>query len=160
MPLFDSNSIKRMLPTFLRGLVNVAWLRANLVRAQLIHDEFLNIKTLADYKRQFSSQTASLENYLRRKYLDNDIYVENLSNSVDVNFIHWLAESQAPTYVNWLSEAEPPVYVSWLSEYSNETLNYDFVVEFPASFSAREVEIRADVNCLRLASKRWRLDFV
>lgn len=160
MNLFETNPIKRLMPNFLRQDVHVAWLRALMVRGRAIYDEYITNKDAWDLKRLYNSQTASLEAYLRLIFSNNDIYVINLSNSGSIVYTFFLAEFQPKPFIRFLSEGASPTYVRFLSEYDDSNLVYDFIVQFPASFSGDEDLIRSIVNSMKLAGKRWKLEFV
>lgn len=158
--LFDTNSIKRFMPPFMRQSVHVNWLVALMKRARSIYITFSDNQLTWDRKRTYSSQTASLEAYLRLFFTESNIYVLNLSNSSAQVFTFWLDESQTKPYIKWLSEAGSPTYVRFLEEYDNSNLNYDFIVRFPASFAGQSDLIISIVNSMKLAGKRWKLEFV
>ncbi len=158
--LFDPNAIKRLLPTFLRGNVHVGWLTALMVRCRAIYQEFHDNQVLWDIKRNYNSQTASLEAYLRYYFSDVNIFVLNLSNSGSIVYTTFLAENQSKPIVYFLSESEPPTFVRFLFEYDNSNLVYDFIVRFPVSFAGQADLIRYLVDFMKLAGKRWKLEFV
>ena len=150
---------ERLMPSFLRRSKHVAWIRALLVRLLEIKNEFATIQINTDKKRKYNSQSLSIQSYLQSQYGSAQITIVNTADQFDRNYAFFLSENQTPKHVGVISESlNPVVYVYFLSELVDPVNNYDFIVRVPSSLSLYVNQISADVDCLRLASKRFKVE--
>ena len=137
--------INWMLPSSLKKVGMIAWLKALLSPVVLLHTQFTNFVISTQYDINITGQVRSLEYHLNRLFWpsggSSSIYIsDGMSGSTVFIF---LESENNPVYL--------PVFVSGASA--------DFVVHVPNSLESDKVAIRAFIDRYRLPSKRYELLF-
>lgn len=149
------NTIKRLIPPFLRKPKKIAWLFQSFKQLRNKKTEFDNLREYWDYNRKFNTQILSLENRLNQQYnlVLGSIYIETPDTINESVYTFWLNENQPSPFIYWLSEFDTPTYIKWLEE-TPET-PFDFIIWVPNSLVFDEDEMRAIVELYKLAGKRY-----
>lgn len=155
--MFSKPMISDMLAVKYRKLKRIAYLFASLRIARNIWGVFSAFKADTNNRLQYSSQTLSLQEFLRIKFSNLGINIVNDFSTIEASFDYWLYEDQAPQYNYFLAEGQDPEYDYFLIEEANVTLYFDFIIEVPVALSGRENEIKACTNMVKLASKRYKI---
>jgi hypothetical protein len=150
--MFNSIMIRRLLPPMYRGTIFISWLKAlvTIPKSHFYSFKFWSLKQ--NRYRRYSSQTLSLQTFLRIEFSDNTI--EIINRELDDKYIYWQNENQSPMYIYWQNENQSPTYIYWREELNNAP-KYDFIVRIPIALQSFENEIHFCVNRLKLASKRY-----
>lgn len=158
--MFDSNFITNNIPIRYRKKKHVAWLVALMKPSHNLWNTFKAFRNSVRTQIQFNSQTLSLQTWLRTTFINGSITIVNDFSNISPTFAYWLYENQLPTYTYYLAEEEDLPTIYTLEEESNSTLYYDFIVEVPTALQSREDEIRAQLNRMKLASKRYKIEWI
>lgn len=155
--MFSKDIISKLLKVKYRTPKRIARIFGSLKTARDIYNSFDAFRNRVNNCLQYSSQTLSLESFLRIQFNNIGINVVNDFSNIEPAFDFWLYENQEPQYTYWLSESADPSYIYWLFEESDITLNFDFIVEVPSALMNREAEIKAAIIKLKLAGKRYKI---
>lgn len=156
--MFSKELIEKLLPPIKRKSRQIAWLyRIHLIGRSLF-EQFDLFRIRVNECLLYSSQTLSLQAFLQLKFNSNGIFIVNDFSGIDPLFIFWLFENQEETLIYYLSEAEESPTIYYLSEEAQSQLYFDFIVQVPAILNDRTDEIKAAVNKLKLAGKRYKVE--
>lgn len=152
------NTIKRLIPPFLRKVKFIAWLFRSLKQLRNKKVDFDNLREFWDYNRQFNTQTLSLETRLNQEHnlVNGSIFIQTPDTINESVYTFWLNENQTSPFIFWLSEFNTPTYIKWISE-TPET-PFDFIIFVPSSLVFDEDEMRAIVDLYKLAGKRYTIN--
>lgn len=155
--MFNQPFIENQVPVKYRKPKHIAWLVSLMSHARKINDEFVLFRDAVRVCIRFNSQSLSLQRWLRNHFDNATITIVDDSNLLSSIYVFWLFESQLPRYLFWLSEEPESEYIYWLEEEVNRNLFYDFTVQVPQSLEDHEPNMRAQINKLKLAGKRYRI---
>jgi len=157
--MFNEEFIEDLLPVELRKPKMIAWLTNICKSERNIFEIFELFRLRVNECRRYSSQTLSLEAFLRLKFNNNGINIVNSFSDFDIILIYWLFENQQFEFDYWLEETEDEGFPNsyWLEEEANITLYYDFIVEVPFILISKEDEIKSYLNKIKLAGKRYKI---
>lgn len=157
--MFSKELIEKLLPPIRRKSRQIAWLfRLHLI-ARGIFEQFDAFRVRVNECLLYSSQTLSLQAYLQLKFNSNGIFIVNDFSGIEPIFIYWLFENQEQTTIYYFSEGEENPTIHYLSEEAQSQLNHDFIVQVPAILSPQEDQIKAMINKLKLAGKRYKIEY-
>lgn len=155
--MFSKELIEKLLPPIRRKTKQIAWIYRLLGVPRVIFDKFSAFRDQVDECLLYSSQTLSLQAYLQIKFNSNGIFIVNDFSGIDPIFIYWLFENQEQTTIYFLSEEEENPTIYYLSEEAQSQLYFDFIVQVPVILSGQVEQIKAVVNKLKLAGKRYKI---
>lgn len=149
--------IQILLPPVHRSMLIIDYIKASIKPLSDVLTDFYSFFDKIKYELQFNGQVCLLEHLLNDQFddVDRGIYITdavNLSNT----FIFNAAEGNEPTYLFNTSESESPVYL--FNE--SEIVNYDFIVNIPASITYNAELLKFYVNKYKCAAKRWKIEII
>ena len=150
----------RLLPPFLRGDLNRAWIETLLKPFAVLVVDFNVFRDEKISELSYSGQSIQLERYL------NDVFdkplrrirIKHYSDQPDFDYL--LSENGTIEDYDYLkSENVAPGFIYLIGE-NTTTINTDFVVQCPASLSAAVAAIKARVDRYRVAGRRYTVEFI
>ena len=156
--MFSKELIEKLLPPIRRKTKQIAWLYRLLLLPRNIFATFDAFRARTNNCLLYSSQTLSLEKYLQLEFNSNGIFIINDFNDIDALYTFWLYENQEDPIIYFLSEEEQYPFVYFLLEEEESQNYYDFIVRAPSALASLTDEIRAVVNKLKLAGKRYKIE--
>ncbi len=155
---FDLNIYKLIsdaLPTFLRGLINTAWLQALAQPIKKLHEVFKSFVTEIDERLKWNGQTIFLQELLELRYGEG-IVIKNQNLNARPFYVFGSADNRNPQVFEVGDKRNPVANV--VNHF--DPLAVDFIIEIPADILLEDHEydeMAALVKEYKLYSKRFKI---
>lgn len=148
--------VERILPSFLRKPIQIAWIYSLLKPLDDLNQDFLDKVLFLDRKSKFNSQQMKFAHVLNDVFDSSSrrIRVETVSKSVQATYIFLSSENETPEYVFLASEGQTPLYLRTKQELDELK---GFVVYVPSSLSSEEARLKSWINYYKLADKTYKI---
>lgn len=145
------------LPPLLRQTRLVAYLEAILSPLSDMADNLPDQARSLFRQARWNGQRAIMEAALREVSGESGLEVETVTLQIPRLRIWFITENQPPLYIYTVAEAQPPLYIYTVAELAGAS---DFLVHLPTGSTADTDLIRQWVNRLKLAGKRYEIDYI
>jgi hypothetical protein len=158
--MYDFNfrqTVKRLLPTFLRGVFWAAFIERLLTIPRILHQAAYLLYSQQRYELPFTGQILSLETRLNQFYgsLASAIYIQTVGNTIAALYIFTQNENRLPNYCYFSAEGQPARYIYTENELISDV---DFIVFIPNTIIYNPAQVEAIVNMYKLAGKRFKIE--
>lgn len=154
---FNINTfIKRILGAKLRNSKShFFWIKSLLKPVDYLKSQLLIFKNQTDIELSYTNQTINIERMLNDKFdpAERRIKVQHKANNNEYYFLS--SEGQVYDHYYLISEGIQPQFYFRLGENTTLIDTYDFIVLIPSSLNDEIPQITANVNKIKLASKKF-----
>jgi hypothetical protein len=149
-------AIYNLLPHFLRGEKNLAWLYSIQQPLKALNTIFVSFRTNTLYRLQFTAQIIYLEHYLNDQFdqVGRGIFIDNIEET-DFTFTFNKIEEKPALYYYNDSEAQPAKYL-----YNTQELleGENYIVKVPVAVTFDELVMRSKIDFYNNAGKNYLIE--
>lgn len=157
--------IKLSLPTFLRGDIIYAWLKALLQPVKELYNAFVIYKDDAVYRVSHNGSVTLLQKVLNDKFDNSErrIYIKNVEQTDALRFFTAAASKEQPFNSNTRG-----AYIGFRSGIGFDPNAADFVVHIPIEYQSADptelekflIKVGSQLDYYKLFAKKYRIEWI